>query len=384
MGTIERNISARIVERIKPGRAVLIFGARRVGKTVLLRQIFDAWVGKKLLLNGEDSTVGELLSNRSVANYRNLFGSYSLLAIDEAQTIPEVGKVLKLIVDEVPGLAVIATGSSSFDLKQQAGEPLVGRATQFMLLPMSQIEISQIENPFETRSALETRLIYGSYPDVVLMDTYGERADYLSDMVTSYLLKDILAVDGVRDSEKMRRLLKLIALQIGSEVSVDELARTLGMSKNTIERYLDLLSKVFVIFRMGSYSRNMRNEVAKGGKWYFYDVGLRNAIVGNFSPIASRTDIGALWENYLISERIKWSNNSGAKCNYYFWRTYAQKEIDLIEEHLDGSIGAYEFKWGDKHPKAPLAFTKSYPEASFTVVSRDNYLDGFICGGSDE
>lgn len=382
MPLIKRTIEERVRSKVRQSKAVLIFGPRRVGKTVLLKNIVDTWTaGPTMLLNGEDSSVRELLEERTIANYRGLFGSTTLLAIDEAQNIPDIGRVLKLIVDEVPGVAVIASGSSSFDLLKRAGEPLVGRATQFMLMPFAQTEISQIENPVETRCALHSRLVYGAYPDVVLSSDFEEKAEYLRDMVNAYLLKDILMVDGVKNSAKMHQLLKLIALQVGSEVSIDELGRQLAMSKNTVERYLDLLSKVFVIYRLGGFSRNLRNEVTRSGKWYFYDNGIRNAVIGNFQPLTSRTDVGMLWENYMISERLKLNNNLGWHNRYYFWRTYAQNEVDLIEERESGSLSAYEFKWGNKHPAVPAAFAKGYPDATFTVVSRQNYLTDFILPG---
>ena len=278
-----------------------------------------------------------------------------MLAIDEAQNIPEIGSKLKLIVDEVEGIKVIASGSSSFDLLNKAGEPLVGRSTQFHLTPFSQKEISQIENALETRQHLESRLIYGSYPEVVMLESFERKTDYLRDIVGAYLLKDILAIDGLKNSSKMKELLRLIAFQMGSEVSYDELGKQLGMSKNTVEKYLDLLSKVFVVYRLGAYSRNLRKEVVKAGKWYFYDNGIRNAIIGNFTPLSVRQDVGALWENYLISERMKQSYNRNRAKEFYFWRTYDNQEIDLIEESPEG-LSAFEFKWGDKKTNVPTSF----------------------------
>mgnify|MGYP000771729669 FL=1 len=314
-----------------------------------------------------------LLNERSVANYRHLLEGIDLLAIDEAQNIPDIGSKLKLIVDEIEGVRVIASGSSSFDLLNKAGEPLVGRSTQFRLNPFSQNEISQMENALETRQNLESRLIYGSYPEVVMLNSFERKTDYLRDIVGAYLLKDILAIDGLKNSGKMRELLRLIAFQMGSEVSYEELGRQLGMSKNTVEKYLDLLSKVFVVYRLGAYSRNLRKEVVKAGKWYFYDNGIRNAIIGNFTPLAIRQDVGALWENYLISERIKAADNESQAKEFYFWRTYDNQEIDLIEESHKG-LSAFEFKWGDKKPSAPVAFATAYPEASYEVINKEGYL----------
>lgn len=376
METIRRILQDKIVDRLAPGKAVLIFGARRVGKTVMMRNIVSEYAGRVMMLNGEDYDTLALLENRTVSNYRHLLEGIELLAIDEAQNVPHIGDILKLIVDEIPGVSILASGSSSFDLLNKTGEPLVGRSTQFLLTPFSQREIAQTETALETRQNLEARLIYGSYPEVVAMDTFERKTDYLRDIVGAYLLKDILVIDGLKNSSKMRDLLRLIAFQLGSEVSYEELGKQLGMSKTTVEKYLDLLEKVFVIYRLGAYSRNLRKEVTKAGKWYFYDNGIRNAVIGAFSPLAIRQDVGALWENYIIGERRKKNFNDGLHKEFYFWRTYDKQEIDLIEESTD-SLTALEFKWGNKMPSMPLAFQKAYPHASFQVVNRDNYL-GFI------
>ncbi len=374
METINRLLRSKILESLAPNKAVLIFGARRVGKTVMMRQIVDSYSGRTMMLNGEDFDTLDLLQNRSVANYRHLLNGIDLLAIDEAQNIPQIGSVLKLIVDEVPGISVLASGSSSFDLLNKIGEPLVGRSTQFLLTPFSQREIAQSETVFETRQNFESRLIYGSYPEVVMMESYERKIDYLRDIVGAYLLKDILVIDGLKNSSKMRNLLRLIAFQLGSEVSYEELGKQLGMSKTTVEKYLDLLEKVFVIYRLGAYSRNLRKEVTKAGKWYFYDNGVRNAIIGAFSPLSLRQDVGALWENYIIGERRKANFNNLLHKEFYFWRTYDKQEIDLIEESSDG-VSAFEFKWGNKMPAAPKVFQQAYPDAQYHVVNRENYLD---------
>lgn len=375
MERIKRQLQDRISGRIVPGKVVLIFGARRVGKTVLMHQLVKDYPGKTLFLNGEDYDTLALLQNRTAANYRRLLDGINLLAIDEAQAIPGIGAILKLIVDEVAGISVVASGSSSFDLLNKTGEPLVGRSTQFFLSPFSQNEIAQRETLLETRQNLESRLIYGSYPEIVTMDSYEMKADYLRDIVGAYLLKDILVIDGLKNSAKMKDLLRLIAFQMGNEVSYDELGKQLGISKNTVEKYLDLLSKVFVVYRLGAYSRNLRKEVTKAGKWYFYDTGIRNAIIGNFSSLAIRQDVGALWESYLIGERIKGNNNDLLGKDFYFWRTYDRQEIDLVEEYGD-SLTALEFKWGNnKIPAMPKTFGEAYPHAEYHTVNRDNYLD---------
>ena len=374
MNTIERLIQQRITLRLQPNKVILLFGARRVGKTVLVREIVKQFEGKHLLLNGEDMNTLLLLEQQTVSNYKYLLNGIELLVIDEAQNIPDIGRKLKLIVDEIPEIKVLASGSSSFDLLNKTGEPLVGRSSQFLLFPFSQAELSKNENPFETHAHLESRLIYGSYPELISMDNYELRQEYLRDIVNGYLLKDILSIEGLKNGGKMKDLLRLIAFQMGNEVSYDELGRQLGMSKNTVEKYLDILSKVFVIYRLGAYSTNQRNEVSKAGKWYFYDNGIRNAIIGNFNQLSLRQDIGALWESYLISERIKQKNQLGLNKDFYFWRVYGGKEIDLIETSAT-EIQAFEFKWGDKTPKIPAAFATKYPNAKYSVINQKNYLD---------
>ena len=359
-----------------PQKVMLLFGARRVGKTFLLKQIVNNFSDKSLVLNGEDADSVAMLEPVSIANYRHVLQGVELLAIDEAQHIPDIGRKLKLIVDEVPNIRVIASGSSSFDLKNQAGEPLVGRSTQFTLMPFSQQEISSIESPMETKRNLEIRQLYGSYPEVVALESFAQKKEYLSDIVESYLLKDILAVDGIKNSAKIRDLLRLVAYQMGDELSYEEIGKQLGISKNTVERYLDLLQKVFVLYRLGGYSKNLRKEVTKSSKWYFADNGVRNAVIRNFDPLSLRTDAdrGALWENYIITERLKRNHNERLHLDFYFWRTYDKQEIDLIELGDEG-MNAFEMKAGKKTPSVPKVFAEAYPDARFAAVNRENYLD---------
>lgn len=355
---------------------MLLFGARRVGKTVLLRQLVANYTGKTLLLNGESMETVRMLADRSASNYKRLFKGIDLLAIDEAQHIPDIGMKLKLMVDELPDLAVIATGSSSFDLQNQAGEPLVGRSTQFMLTPLSAEEMSAMESPFETLSRTDQRLVFGHYPELLSLTSEIEQREYLTDVVDAYLLRDILALDGVKHAQKLHDLLRLVAWQVGSEVSLGELGKQLSLSRNTVERYLDLLQKVFVLYRVGGFSRNLRKEVTKTSKWYFQDTGIRNAIIRDFRPIAERqeTERGALWENYIISERVKRNLNHRSGVNFYFWRTYDRQEINLIED--DGlHLSAFEIKAGKKAPKVPKPFAEAYPDAEFHTVNRDTFLD---------
>ena len=376
MDQIQRALLPQIEQRLKPQKVMMIFGPRRVGKTYLLKQIVQRFDGKSLVLNGEDADSVAMLEPVSIANYRHVLEGVDLLAIDEAQHVPDIGKKLKLIVDEIPGIRVIASGSSSFDLKNQAGEPLVGRGTQFILLPFSQREIATMESPIESMRNLETRLLYGSYPEVVASESFAEKKEYLGDIVESYLLKDILAVDGVKNSAKMRDLLRLVAYQMGNELSYEEIGKQLGISKNTVERYLDLLQKVFVLYRLGGYSKNLRKEVAKSSKWYFLDNGVRNAVIRNFEPYQLRSDDerGALWENYIITERMKRNHNERLGLEYYFWRTYDRQEIDLIETG-SGVMNAFEMKSGKKTPSAPKAFANAYPQAQFAAININNYLD---------
>lgn len=371
---IQRTLQSKIEKHLKPNKVVMLFGARRTGKTMLMSEIVKKFKGTSLQLNGEDFDTLALLKNRSISNYRNLFGNIDLLAIDEAQHIPDIGLKLKLMVDEIKGLRIIVSGSSSFDLYNKSGEPLVGRSYPFHLTSFSQAEISQIENALQTRQNLENRLIYGAYPDVVLMDNNDDRKAYLKNIIDAYLLKDILMVDGIKNSSKMKELLQLIALQIGNEVSYEELGIKIGMSKNTVEKYLDLLSKTFVIYRLGAFNRNLRKEVTKAGKWYFYDNGIRNALLGMFNPLALRQDVGVLWENYLISERKKKNINQQSFKEPYFWRTYDGQELDLVEIEGD-DIASFEIKWGNKIPRQPIAFANAYPQATYSVINQSNYLD---------
>lgn len=371
---IKRIIEDRIFECLVANKAILIFGARRVGKTILMKQILMKANSKVLFMNGEDLDTLSLLEPQSVSNYKRLLNGIEILAIDEAQNIPDIGQKLKLIVDEVSGIKVIASGSSSFDLLNKAGEPLVGRSSQFLLFPFSQNELTDKENVLQVHQNLEEKIVYGYYPEVVLMNDLGQKKDYLKNIVNSYLLKDILVLDGLKNSKKMLELLKLIAFQIGSEVSYDELSRQLGLSRNTVEKYLDLLSKVFVIYKLGAFSRNLRKEVSKAGKWYFYDTGIRNAIISNFSLLSQRLDNEQLWENYLINERIKQNFYFNQDKSFYFWRTYDGQEIDLIEVE-NGKLNAFEFKWGEKLPRVPRAFADNYSEATYQVVNKSNFLD---------
>jgi uncharacterized protein len=371
---ITRKAHSLIKSKINPGKVVILIGARRVGKTFLLKEYLKTIKEKYILWNGEDFAVQELLNRRSIQNYKNILGNTKLLVIDEAQKIPDIGLVLKLIVDSFEELMIIVTGSSAFDITNLTGEPLTGRKYEIMMFPVSESEFAEIEKPEEKQDNLMQRLVYGNMPELINITDMNDKEEYLRDLINSYLLKDILTFEKIKSSSKLFDLLKLIAFQVGNEVSIEELGRQLAMSKNTVEKYLDLLSKVFVIYRLNGFSRNLRKEVVKNSKWYFYDNGIRNAIIANFNSLNLREDKGILWENYMISERIKHHSYSGVISNRYFWRTYDRQEIDLVEES-NGKLFAYEFKWKDMKAKVPAAWEKAYPESSFEVITNTNYSE---------
>lgn len=378
MQLVTRTIKEQVTSYLKPNKVVVLLGPRRVGKTVLINQIIAETSEPYLLLYGEDQDVQRQLEYRSTQRYKNLLGDTKLLIIDEAQKVKDIGQVLKLMVDTIDGLKILATGSSAFDLEKFMGEPLTGRKTTFNLFALSEQEFDQTETVFQKEANLRQRLVYGSYPELLQLPNLNDKKIYLEELISSYLLKDILEFDLIRNSEKILQLLRLIAHQVGNEVSFTELGKQLGMSKNTVERYLDLLSKVFIIHSVGAYSKNLRKEIVKGKRWYFYDNGIRNALIGNLNPIEDRTDIGALWENYIVSERIKHQKYTNMLVYNYFWRTYDQQEIDWIEDR-ESVLHAYEFKWNQKKKaKAPRAFEEAYPTSEFQVINRDNYYDWLV------
>jgi predicted AAA+ superfamily ATPase len=359
---------------LTPGKVVVIYGARRVGKTTLLNKfIDDKSTSDILFVNGDDIVTRQYLESQSIEKLRDFVGNTSLLIVDEAQYVEKIGLNLKLIIDHVPNIKVVATGSSSFELAKDVGEPLTGRKFVLKLFPLAQSEISQIEKRHETQSNLEARLLFGSYPEVVTTRNNRQREEYLREIINSYLFKDILALEGIRYSNKLSRLLQLLAFQIGAQVSLTELGRQLGMSKNTVERYLDLLEKVFVIFRLSGFSRNLRKEISKSHRFFFYDNGIRNALIGNFNPLEIRNDVGQLWENYIITERLKRQEYLRETTNSYYWRTYDKKEIDLVEERR-GKLFGYEIKWTKSRTKAPKEWHNNYPGAEFEIINNENYL----------
>ena len=376
---IQRAVLKQFETKVLPNKVLLLLGARRVGKTELIKKYLEKIPKEEFLhLNGEDIQDATLLKERSVANYKRLLTNIKLLVIDEAQNIPDIGLILKLIVDSIENIKVIATGSSVFDLANNLGEPLVGRKNTIYLFPLAQMEFSLQENSKQTNDNLEKRLLFGGYPELEQYEDWEEKKEYLFEIINAYLLKDILVFDGIKNSNKIFALLRLIAFQVGKEVSLQELGTQLNMSKNTVSNYLDLLTKVFILFKIEGFSKNLRKEITKSSRWYFYDNGIRNAIINNFNRLENRTDVGDLWENYLASERIKKQNYQKIKTTNYFWRTYDQQELDWLEEKAD-SLAGFEFKWNErKKAKIPTAFSKSYPEATFEVINKQNYLDFII------
>ena len=375
MKYLEREIEQGFDKFLQANKVLILMGARRVGKTELLKKRLTALKEPYIFLNGEDATTVSVLSNRTTENYKRLLGDKKLLIIDEAQTIPEIGKILKLMVDEIEGIKIIATGSSVFDMENELGEPLTGRDITVSLFPLSQMEFSKEENLIETTGKLDERLILGSYPELQQYAGWDRKVKYLERLIGSYLIRDILVFERLKRPDKIISLLRLIAFQIGSEVSLPELGTKLGIDKNTVERYLDLLTKVFVLYNVKAYSRNPRKEISKSSRWYFYDNGIRNVLIANVNTMELRNDQGQLWENYLVSERLKFQSYKGILVNNYFWRTYSQQEVDWVEER-EGKIYGYEFKWNTKKVKgAPAAWKKMYPDAEFITIHPGNYLD---------
>ncbi len=370
---IPRYIKKEILASLlKPNTVVGIFGARRTGKTFLMQEIEKELGEKVLMVQGENLDVSEVLSSQRLIQLKRFTEGFSYLFIDEAQKIPDIGINLKLMTDNIPGLHILVSGSSSFDLRKNIGEPLTGRSHFFHLYPVAQMELA--ENFLQTKENLELRLVYGGYPQVITASSSKEQTAILSSIRDGYLLKDILELDNQKDSLFVFNLLRLIAFQIGNDISFSELASKLNVNKKTVMRYLELLEKCYVIFSLHGFSRNLRNEYTKSPRYYFWDNGIRNVLISNFNSLNLRDDIGKLWENYCISERLKKNHYRQQMVNHYFWRTYDKKEIDLIEE-AGGSLTGFEFKWAESKPKIPKHFLNSYDHSELKVINRENYLD---------
>jgi uncharacterized protein len=360
-------------EIIAGNKVILLFGARQVGKTTLVRHLLSHLPYRVLRINADEQRYVDVLSSRDLRQLRDLTAGYELLFIDEAQRVPEIGLNLKLLHDEIPNLRLIVTGSSSLDLASKTREPLTGRAWTHTLFPIALCELAQQHNPFELTDMLPERMIYGNYPEIFAIQGGEGKRDYLRNLAASYLYKDILEIANIRHSSKLRGLLKLLAFQIGQEVSLSELGTQLGMSRETVNSYIDLLEQSFVLFRLKGFSRNLRKEVTKQDKIYFWDLGIRNIVIDNLNPLTNRNDVGQLWENLMIVERRKWLDYQGEPGTHYFWRTYTGAEIDLIEE-CQGNLLAFEYKWSRTRAPFPQTFLETYPNATFAVITPNNAL----------
>ncbi|MBI2589910.1 ATP-binding protein [Candidatus Berkelbacteria bacterium] len=365
----------------EPKRVLVVYGPRRVGKTTLLSEMLSHTKLKYKLDSGDNIRTQQSLSSQDFSLIDEYVGDYELIAIDEAQHIPNIGMALKIMIDRYPDRKIVATGSSSFDLAAHLGEPLTGRKRTITLYPISQLELlsTHANSRLELKDRVSDYLVYGSYPEVISAETPEKKIAILTELVDSYLFKDVLALESRKGTRFLIDLVKMLALQMGNEVSFNELATSLQVDSKTIERYLDLLEQTFIIRRLGSYSGNLRNEIRNKQKYYFLDNGVRNAIINQYNSLDSRNDVGVLWENFIFTERLKKRSYQEIYGNSYFWRTYEQQEVDFVEER-DGKLEAYEAKWSDKNNvQAPNLWKTTYPDSKFTVVNRENYLD-FITG----
>lgn len=371
---IVRTLQQRIEENLFKGKAIIVIGARQVGKSTLFRQIVDGRPEKVLSLNCDEPEVKEMLSGINTPELKMLIGNHRIVVIDEAQRVKEIGMTLKRITDNFPEVQLMVTGSSSLELQDRINEPLTGRKYEYHLYPISTRELLNDGGLLAVKQSLEARLIYGSYPDIV--NHTEEAKELIMNIANSYLYKDLLALEDIRRPALLEKLLIALALQVGSEVSYNELAQTVGSDSKTVEKYIDLLEKCYIVFRLNAFNRNLRNELKKGKKVYFYDNGIRNAVIQNFAPLALRNDTGALWENFFISERIKANEYAGRYARSYFWRTTDQQEIDYIEE-TDGEFTAFEMKWNPRRQTVslPAIFQKTYQVKQTAIVTPENYIE---------
>ncbi len=369
---INRHLS--IEENLQKGKVLIIYGPRQIGKTSLIDNFKKKTKLKTLNTTGENIRIRTIFEQGDLEEILAFVEGYELLIIDEAQTINNIGFAFKLLTDHNKELTIIATGSSSFELANQVGEPLVGRKRTVEMFPISMLELKNSYNNYELKEKLEEFLIYGFYPEVITAKTSARKQSIATEIATSYLFKDILMLDNILSSSKINQIVRMLAFQIGSEVSFNEIATKVGLDVKTVSKYLDILEKSFVLKSLGGYSGNLRDEVTQKRKYYFYDTGIRNALVANFNPIELRNDVGALWENFLVMERFKRNAYQEVVSNYYFWRTYQSGEIDFIEER-EGKLFAYEFKWGKKPAKFPKKFTSTYTDSETFLVNQVNCLE---------
>lgn len=376
MNEIERDLKVVLDSKIGKGKVLLLIGPRQVGKTTLLKNILTSISSEKKVQfwNCDESDVRQFLSEANSAKLKSFVENSDFIVIDEAQRVKDIGLTIKLLHDSFPNVQLAVTGSSSLDLSNSINEPLTGRKFEYNLFPFSTNELVNHTSMLEEMRLLKNRLVYGFYPDVV--NNPGEEKEILTNIVNSYLYKDVFEFQDIRKSSVIEKLVQALALQVGSEVSFNELGNLLGIDTVTVQRYVDLLEKAYVIFHIRSFSRNVRNELKKSIKIYFYDNGVRNSVISNFSPVELRSDIGALWENFLISERIKNNTYHNKHAKYYFWRTTQKQEIDFIEE-VDQNLFAYEFKYNQKkvNSKCPVTFSNNYPNVPFDVITSENYMD---------
>lgn len=369
---IDRIYDKVIAEKVTPGKVVVVYGPRRVGKTTLISKFLQSYTGRYYLGTGEDRLLKEILESSDVKRIASIFNAYDLVVIDEAQHVHNIGLALKIMVDHIPCLNVLVSGSSSFDLSNKLGEPLTGRQRIMNLFPIAYMELDSTYGTMDSLSRIEELMVFGAYPEVIIADNISEKIEYLSSLSNSYLFRDILELENIRNSSKLADLLKLIAFQLGHEVSLNELSNSLGIAKQTVERYLDLFEKAFIIKKVSGFSRNLRKEVTKTARYYFWDNGIRNTLINNFNPLNLRNDAGMLWENFLAIERLKKQAYQPLYSNNYFWRTYDHQEIDWVEER-EGKLFGYEFKWGKKKNKIPKAWATAYPQAEYSVINKENF-----------
>ena len=357
-----------------PGKVLVIFGPRQTGKTTFVKHYLNQTSYKYRFETGDNIQIQTLFSIADLTQLKEFVAGYELIIIDEAQKIKHIGETLKLLIDQIPNIRIIVTGSSSFELAGQVGEPLTGRKVTLNLFPIAQLELGQMYNHYDLKEQLENYLIYGSYPEIIAAEQIFQKREWITEIMQSYLLKDILTLEQVKSSKILLDLLRLLAFQIGKEVSLSELAIHLNIDGKTVARYLDLLEKSFVVYNLRGYSRNLRKEITKKSKYYFYDNGIRNAIIANFNALSLRNDIGELWENFIVMERLKKQIYHHIHANNYFWRTWDQQEIDFVEER-EGQLFGYEIKWKSQKVKVPKDWISTYSNAQFLIVDRENYLD---------
>jgi predicted AAA+ superfamily ATPase len=369
---IQRKIQPQVEDALFKGKIVVIYGPRQVGKTTLAKLILqNRQEIKSAYFNCDEPDICQALTDKTSTELKLFLGDSKLVVLDEAQRVKNIGLTLKLLADNYPKMQIIATGSSSFDLSNQIFEPLTGRKKEFYLYPFSLAELKNYYSEIEFNRILENRMVFGMYPGVIFESDKG-KSESLRELAKSYVYKDALEYQGIKNSEVVEKLLQALALQVGNEVSYNEISSLIEVNKITVANYIQILEKAFIVFRLPSFSRNLRDEIKSNRKIYFFDNGIRNALINNLNPVDLRQDAGALWENFMISERVKRNGNFGSVANMYFWRTLRQQEIDLIEDR-GGELAGYEFKWKSRPGKVPVAFSRAYPDAKVEMITKENY-----------